>query len=250
MNCPRCENHGLDPVAVDRTIRVDWCSGCGGAFYEPGELHAVLGATPEIPASLGTPGLSCPSCVAGMVKLRWPAQGSVRIDACPACKGHWLDRGELVHLREHLEPKGRSSSAAPSGPTGHIPLSRLATPIRSLQWTWVAGGAVVMLLIFASILGGLSFFDLLEALRDRSGTSGQLLALWSLVLSYAVGGVVIGRGSSGYTIWEAAIAAVPTTLVLGLTVGGFNLLQTAGLILVGFVLALLGAVAGERLSGR
>ncbi len=248
MNCPRCEHHGLDPVAVDRSVRVDWCSGCGGAFYETGELDAVLGASPALDERSTTPGLSCPACTTAMVELRWPAGGAVRIDACPSCKGHWLDRGELVHLKEHLASTRGSSSSA--GPASHIPLSRLPAQVRTLQWRWVAGGAAVMLLSFACILGGLSFFDLLDELRDRSGTGEQVLALWSLLLCYPLGGLLIGRGSSGYTIWEAALAAIPTTLVLGLAVGGFNLLQTVGLILAGFVLALLGAVAGERLSGR
>lgn len=248
MNCPRCESHPLDPVAVDQTVRVDWCSRCGGAFYAAGELRAVLGSAPT---GQGTkPGVRCPSCQTTMVEQRWPASGTVRIDGCPGCEGHWLDKGELVRLRQSLDEDRRAAAVARTGPTAHIPVHRLAAPLRTLQWPWVAGGAIIMLLSFATILGLLDFFRLLEALRDRQISGGQITALWALVLAYPVGGLLIGRGSSGFTVWEAAIASIPTTIAMGWLVASFSWLQTLGLVLVGFVLALLGAVAGERLSGR
>ncbi|MBO1910373.1 zf-TFIIB domain-containing protein [Sporosarcina sp. 6E9] len=55
----------------------------------------------------------CPTCVD--MKLQEIKKGSVLIDVCPACKGIWLDRGELEMIvrelkKEHTnKSKGQSS---------------------------------------------------------------------------------------------------------------------------------------------
>ncbi len=41
------------------------------------------------------PGLTCPSCTTTLVPVD---RSGVLIDACPSCRGIWLDRGELDKL--------------------------------------------------------------------------------------------------------------------------------------------------------
>lgn len=41
------------------------------------------------------PGLTCPSCTVTLVPVE---RSGVLIDACPSCRGIWLDRGELDKL--------------------------------------------------------------------------------------------------------------------------------------------------------
>jgi uncharacterized protein len=41
--------------------------------------------------------MQCPSCGGELVELE---RSGVRIDACPQCRGVWLDRGELERILE------------------------------------------------------------------------------------------------------------------------------------------------------
>ena len=54
----------------------------------------------------------CPRCVATELTLR--EQDGVAVDVCPACRGMWLDRGELERLlgqRRELEQARRNAPA-------------------------------------------------------------------------------------------------------------------------------------------
>ena len=42
--------------------------------------------------------MQCPSCSARLVEID---RSEITIDACPACRGVWLDRGELDRILEH-----------------------------------------------------------------------------------------------------------------------------------------------------
>ena len=61
--------------------------------------------------------LTCPSCTATLVPVE---RTGVLIDACPSCRGIWLDRGELDKLIAldqssddfYAEVSGRSQTAA------------------------------------------------------------------------------------------------------------------------------------------
>ena len=40
MNCPKC---GMDLKEVEyQTIKVDYCGGCGGSFFDAGEIEQLL----------------------------------------------------------------------------------------------------------------------------------------------------------------------------------------------------------------
>jgi Zn-finger nucleic acid-binding protein len=42
--------------------------------------------------------MQCPSCGARLVEID---RSEITIDACPECRGVWLDRGELDRILEH-----------------------------------------------------------------------------------------------------------------------------------------------------
>lgn len=254
MNCPRCTDAALSPVAVDRSTRVDWCARCGGAWYDKGELQRVLpeleGQDPVRGGAGARPGLRCPSCATAMIEVRFPALSTVRVDACPGCQGCWLDKGELVALRDHIAIEKKLHGArAGAGEAGHIPLALAREVGRRLQWRWVAAGALLMLACTFFIYGGLLFFDFIDRVGDRRGRSDFSMALWATLLGFPVGGFVIGRSSAGFTVWEAGLAALPSVLVLGLGTAAPHPVQAALLLPAAFVLAVLGAAVGERSSG-
>lgn len=56
--------------------------------------------------------LACPRCQAG---LRPQTFGTVTIDLCDSCGGHWYDAGELERIRE-LGPAGRPAAAPDVAP--------------------------------------------------------------------------------------------------------------------------------------
>jgi Zn-finger nucleic acid-binding protein len=60
--------------------------------------------------------MKCPNC-ADTTLVMAERQG-VEIDYCPACRGIWLDRGELDKLLE------KAASAAPPMPSNPIPRER------------------------------------------------------------------------------------------------------------------------------
>ena len=132
---------------------------------------------------------------------------------------------------------------------------------RNLDWRWIGIGTAIMVgmnlvagLILMALLGGA------EALpADAAGMpSGEpaialgggrlLLAALVSILSFAIGGTIVGTRSPGRTIVEPGISAaiaVAISLLLGgaFTVGG---LLAGGL--VPFLAGLLGGWYGERRS--
>lgn len=62
--------------------------------------------------------MNCPSD--GTTLLMSERQG-VEIDYCPACRGIWLDRGELDKILEQAKAASAPSHAAPSTPSESEP---------------------------------------------------------------------------------------------------------------------------------
>ncbi|ROH89702.1 hypothetical protein ED208_11305 [Stagnimonas aquatica] len=58
-----------------------------------------MSETLNIPALRGT-GLICPAC---QVALVMSERQNIEIDYCPACRGVWLDRGELDKIIERSQ---------------------------------------------------------------------------------------------------------------------------------------------------
>jgi Zn-finger nucleic acid-binding protein len=116
MICPVCKT-GTIVVEHDR-IELDYCTNCGGAWFDSGELELLL-------AGLGVAGCSsflrdildgvdtrsgervrrCPVCARKMKKSHIGEQPRVLIDACPRADGLWFDGGELGQLLKQLSDK-------------------------------------------------------------------------------------------------------------------------------------------------
>ena len=65
-------------------------SGTASSPDEP-VVHAALDTVAAMNARAGEP-MRCPSCGSRLVEVE---RSEILIDACPECRGVWLDRGEL-----------------------------------------------------------------------------------------------------------------------------------------------------------
>ena len=128
MMCPAC-GQDLKDVRVDSTV-LDACTrGCGGLWFDLGELK-TLAAAPEYPPELLqiearwgltvnlTGPRACPRCGKArrvvMVRRFHSPRRQVEVDECPTCGGIWLDGGELARIREEgtaKKPGGRPPTA-------------------------------------------------------------------------------------------------------------------------------------------
>lgn len=250
LSCPRC-SEPLQPLKLSREAEIDWCTACGGAWYGRGELARALGGEHSFAAhrdgASPRAGIDCPACAAPTTEVRWPKDGGARIDSCSRCGGHWLDKGELQTVQAALG--GKRIRTAPvrtrAGESLQLPIAEAA---RSLSPTWIGIGAVVMLVAQVAILGVLRFADLFQAFADSGEqAAGGGLAVTAALLAFPLGGVLVGRGSPGFTVWEPGVAAIPTAIVVVLaSQGALGPLAAVGLAVAGVVLAVLGGALGER----
>ncbi len=102
--CLKCTSV-LDKATIE-DVEVDHCPACGGLWLDHGEierlarkmasevdrLRRLLSPQPGPPAVPSDITTSCPRCTATMKEV---TLGRIRIDYCPACKGFFLDRGEI-----------------------------------------------------------------------------------------------------------------------------------------------------------
>ena len=127
--CPRCvvalECWRCDLGEPHGTLEVDRCASCGGLFFDPHELEAVLGAS-----ALASPNadearlagllaetnpdderkvryVSCPACGVLMHRQGFGARAGVVVDRCRE-HGVWLDGGELRRLLHWRRAGGES----------------------------------------------------------------------------------------------------------------------------------------------
>lgn len=124
LNCPACTKE-LTPYRDDVTgLEIDSCFYCHGLWFDYNELRRFFTA-PKLYNKFRLPQHSfkvklneaaksrmcsrCPNQSLDEVKL-----DEVMVDECPACKGIWLDSGEVARLIELYEKgrlKGKSETA-------------------------------------------------------------------------------------------------------------------------------------------
>jgi len=115
--CPNCDC-GLTEMRLHTEI-IDRCEKCNGAFFDRGELEAIIQTVEvfesinleeneieSIPTTEMQRELCCPADGELMVKQEIVG---VIVDICPHCGGIWLDRGEIIalkiaedHIRENI----------------------------------------------------------------------------------------------------------------------------------------------------
>ena len=118
INCPKCASEALVESPCLGNIPLDHCVGCGGIWFDKGELEALLKQSQGgSAADLGlinpkADSLACPRC-----KNKMSRGGLVDplllVDNCPSCGGTWLDAGELDIAKKLLGLTG-----GPSGVSG------------------------------------------------------------------------------------------------------------------------------------
>ena len=106
MKCPKCNSESLAAFKVEE-VTVDRCSSCDGIWFDAQELGELLAEEAKQVASLrrgnmheeldGKKG-NCPRDATELLRVYSAADKTVILDACPECRGIWLDGGEFEKL--------------------------------------------------------------------------------------------------------------------------------------------------------
>ncbi len=115
MNCPRCS--GTTEQVDIKSVKVNRCTGCGGTWYEAGELRLLkdreqhgdyrwidlkLWRVREEFRPDTQEGLACPRDSETMTTVLYGGS-DVRVDICAVCNGIWLDQGEYRKVLAYLD---------------------------------------------------------------------------------------------------------------------------------------------------
>jgi Zn-finger nucleic acid-binding protein len=143
LSCPAC-SRDFHPMPL-RGVEVDKCVGCGGLWFDGGELaKAARGPLPTM-KPLGVSKRACPHCLVAMQVGR---AADVEVDRCATCKGVYLDAGEFVRLvpisNDALHGKGpKTSGGAEPSYTSYSD---------AMNGRGAAGAAVIALQVLAAII--------------------------------------------------------------------------------------------------
>ncbi len=119
----KCPNDGtpLNQYTYEADIQVDQCPSCRGMWLDADELERIEESSVndyqeeirQLPnlveqayamaLARTKPTVRCPQCGAEMERLEHAACSQVLIDACPKCRGVWLDEGEIQALEVFFE---------------------------------------------------------------------------------------------------------------------------------------------------
>ena len=124
-----------------------------------------------------------------------------------------------------------------------------------LDWKWIAIGVGIMigLSLIAGLIAGLVLGSALQTVPDVDDmtlSAGQMAFLGVLnLLSFLIGGFIVGLKSAGRTILEPGISAAIAVLLALVISGNFSLggLLAGGV--VPFAAGVLGGWLGERRQG-
>jgi Zn-finger nucleic acid-binding protein len=120
MRCPRCDAE-LTACKLGATT-IDGCSGCGGLWFDSQELNKLTRdpsvALMEVERafehalfSSGSGGdMQCPRCSRPLREFSFPHTPDVALDACPGCKGIWVDDGELGTIAKRIAEHQRTAA--------------------------------------------------------------------------------------------------------------------------------------------
>lgn len=106
MKCPKCKTETLAVFKVEE-VAVDRCSSCDGVWFDAQELGELLAEDARNVASLRRGGTheeldgkkgNCPRDAGELLRVYSAVDRTVIIDACPDCRGIWLDGGEFEKL--------------------------------------------------------------------------------------------------------------------------------------------------------
>ncbi len=113
MICPKCKVELKE--FTSGSLKLDKCESCGGVWFDKNELkkvidkrdkdldwvHLDLWNKKEKFIAKGGKRV-CPFCKKILLTLQYNRSG-VEVDACVACGGIWLDKGEMEKIVDYLE---------------------------------------------------------------------------------------------------------------------------------------------------
>jgi hypothetical protein len=106
MKCPKCKTESFAAFSVQE-VEVDRCSSCNGIWFDAQELVQLLTEDArqltllregEKKAELDAKRGNCPHDNSPLLRVYSSINRSVIVDACPQCRGIWLDGGEFEKL--------------------------------------------------------------------------------------------------------------------------------------------------------
>lgn len=106
MKCPKCKSVTLAEFKMEE-VAVDRCSSCDGIWFDAQELSQLLSEDAKHVASLSRGGShaqvdgkkgNCPRDGSELMRVYSSVDRAVILDACPDCRGMWLDGGEFKKL--------------------------------------------------------------------------------------------------------------------------------------------------------
>lgn len=123
INCPAC-GKPMEKVFIDSVgINLDICTdGCGGIYFDNREFkhfdekHENISVILEKLANKQfcevdtTKTRICPVCGTKMVKNSTSVHRKIEVDDCYACGGKFLDRDELIKIREEYDTEQERSA--------------------------------------------------------------------------------------------------------------------------------------------
>lgn len=139
LKCPAC-GEAMSEVQSG-LCEVDLCRKCGGVWFDHQELRRVLDETPRALVALDSPApgwtrpaAACPRCGGELRDFEFAGIAGLIGDRCQACRGIWLDGGELRELRGRL-PHLRSGVPAGSALDPSLPTQRCGRPSAAEEGT-------------------------------------------------------------------------------------------------------------------
>lgn len=99
-SCPKCKSALIH--LRRKGMLVEMCSGCGGMWFDAGELTMLLQVYRKFEEIQGADtDYNCIRCKAKLQELDFPGT-DVAIDRCVSCQAIWLDKGELEVLKRNM----------------------------------------------------------------------------------------------------------------------------------------------------
>lgn len=95
-------------------VELDFCSGCHGVWLDRSELKTVSGATDDLPEAQpsSVTSYSCPRCGGRLAERPYSDSSGLQVDCCRSCRGVYLDKGELLAVKNLAEA---AEGAFPAG---------------------------------------------------------------------------------------------------------------------------------------
>jgi len=98
--CPKCLQEMFR--ARHGGTEVDLCSGCHGLWLDRSELASITCRPVDLPESQppAVTSFHCPRCGSLLQERAYCGRSDILIECCSKCGGIYLDRGEMVMIRD------------------------------------------------------------------------------------------------------------------------------------------------------